>query len=100
MFFAVIFGIAALLLSLLALKFGSTPIAVACFFGGYAAQFIGHAVEKSVPVLVKHPIQANLAAPFFTVVELVRLAGLRDELFNEVRAQIEQQRHNSEQVAD
>lgn len=41
----------------------SGMIAAACFFGGYAAQFIGHAVEKSMPVLVKHPIQANLAAP-------------------------------------
>lgn len=98
--FAVIFGIAAGLLSMLALKFGSTPIAAACFFGGYAAQFIGHAVEKSMPVLVKHPIQANLAAPFFTVVELVRLAGLRDELFNEVQAQIEQQRQTIARAAD
>jgi len=67
-------------------------IAGACFFGGYAAQFIGHAVEKSMPVLIKHPIQANLAAPFFTVVELFKLAGLRDDLFNAVQTQIEEQR--------
>lgn len=100
--FAVVFGIGAYLLSLLAIKLGAYPgntgwsIAAACFFGGYAAQFIGHAVEKSVPVLVKHPIQANLAAPFFTVVELVKFMGLRDELFNDVQEQIERQRRSSE----
>jgi hypothetical protein len=42
--------------------------------------------------LIKHPIQANLAAPFFTVVELFKLAGLRDELFNAVQKQISEQR--------
>ena len=100
-FFAVVFGLAAYLLSLLAIKLGAYPgntgwiIAAACFFGGYAAQFIGHAVEKSVPVLVKHPIQASLAAPFFTVVELAKLAGLRDDLFNEVQEQVERQRRSS-----
>jgi len=99
-FFAVIFGIGAYLLSLLAIKLGAYPgntgwgIAAACFFGGYAAQFIGHAVEKSVPVLVKHPIQANLAAPFFTVVELAKFMGLRNELFNDVQVQIERQRRS------
>jgi uncharacterized membrane protein YGL010W len=51
-------------------------------------QFIGHAVEKSMPVLVKHPIQANLAAPFFTVVEMCKILGLRDDLFTEVQNQI------------
>jgi len=63
-------------------------IAAIAFFGGYLAQFIGHAVEKSMPVLVKHPIQANLAAPFFTVVELFKIFGLRDDLFNAVQEQI------------
>jgi len=66
----------------------SAAIAAVMFFGGYAAQFIGHAIEKSMPVLVKHPIQANLAAPFFTVVEMFKLLGLRDDLFNEVQRQI------------
>ena len=66
----------------------SATVAAVMFFGGYAAQFIGHAIEKSMPVLVKHPIQANLAAPFFTVVEMFKLLGLRDELFNEVQRQI------------
>ncbi len=66
----------------------SATVAAVLFFGGYAAQFIGHAIEKSMPVLVKHPIQANLAAPFFTVVEVFKLLGLRNELFNEVQRQI------------
>ena len=63
-------------------------VAAACFFGGYALQFVGHAVEKSMPVLVKHPIQANLAAPFFTVVEAFKLLGLREGLFNAVQDEI------------
>lgn len=93
--FAIAFGIGAFLLLMLATKLGSSAgntgwiIAASCFFGGYTAQFIGHAVEKSMPVLVRHPIQANLAAPFFTVVELFKLAGLREDLFNEVQRRIE-----------
>lgn len=43
-----------------------------------------------MPVLIKHPVQANLAAPFFTVVEMFKILGLRDSLFHEVQAQIEQ----------
>jgi uncharacterized membrane protein YGL010W len=83
---------------MLASRLGAYPgntgwiIAAVAFFGGYVAQFIGHAVEKSMPVLVKHPIQANLAAPFFTVVELFSIVGLRDELFQEVQKQIQQRR--------
>lgn len=67
-------------------------IAAGAFFGGYTAQFIGHAIEKSIPVLVKHPVQANLAAPFFTVVEMFKIIGLRDDLFNAVQDQIAAQR--------
>jgi len=70
----------------------SGTIAAATFFGGYAAQFIGHAVEKSVPVVLKHPVQANLAAPFFTVVEVFSIVGLRDALFKEVQSRIAQLR--------
>ena len=93
--FAVVFLIGALLLEMLAAKLGAYPgntgwiIAAVAFFGGYAAQFIGHAVEKSMPVLVKHPVQANLAAPFFTVVELFSIVGLRDDLFKEVQRQVD-----------
>ncbi len=96
--FALVFAAGAFLLTQLAAKLGTYPgntswlIAAGCFFGGYAAQFIGHAVEKSMPVLIKHPVQANLAAPFFTVVEIFKLAGLRDELFNSVQEQIAKQR--------
>lgn len=92
--FAVVFLVAAIALAALATRVGGLPlpvsgsIAAAAFFGGYAAQFIGHAIEKSMPVLVKHPVQANLAAPFFTVVEAFKLLGLRDDLFNRVREQI------------
>ncbi len=96
--FAVVFLIFAALLSELASYLaGQSPdrawiIAAAAFFGGYAAQFIGHAIEKSMPVLVRHPIQANLAAPFFTVVELFKIVGLRDELFREVQAEVRERR--------
>ena len=96
--FAFVFLVFAVLIAQFAGYIGNMPmatsgtIAAAAFFGGYAAQFVGHAVEKSMPVLVKHPIQANLAAPFFTVVEVFKILGLRDGLFNEVQAQIEQRR--------
>ena len=71
----------------------SGAVAAATFFGGYAAQFVGHAIEKSPPVILKHPVQANLAAPFFTVVEVFKIAGLRDDLFNEVQQRIAELRH-------
>jgi len=96
--FAFVFLIFAMLIAQLAGYIGTMPratsgtIAAIAFFGGYAAQFVGHAVEKSMPVLVKHPIQANLAAPFFTVVEMFKILGLRDSLFNDVQIQIEQRR--------
>lgn len=96
--FAVVFLAAGFLLEMLAAKLGGYPgntgwvIAAAAFFGGYAAQFVGHAVEKSMPVLVKHPIQANLAAPFFTVVELFNIVGLRRDMFEQVQQQIEARR--------
>ena len=102
--FAVTFLVAAALLTLLATRIGNLPlpmsggIAAGCFFGGYAAQFIGHAVERSMPVLVRHPVQANLAAPFFTVVELFKLAGLREGLFDEVQRQIVERRERESQA--
>ena len=92
--FAVVFAVAGYFLIVLAEMLGSYPgntgwyIAGACFFGGYIAQFVGHAVERSMPVLLKHPIQANLAAPFFTVVELFKIFGLRSGLFDAVQKQI------------
>ncbi len=99
--FAIVFLILALLLAELAKHIGVLPIATsggiaaAAFFGGYALQFIGHAVEKSMPVLVKHPIQANLAAPFFTIVEIFKLLRLRTALFDDVQREIASQREAS-----
>jgi uncharacterized membrane protein YGL010W len=75
----------------------SGTVATATFFGGYIAQFVGHAVEKSVPVLLKHPVQANIAAPFFIVVEVFSILGLRDDLFKEVQRRIAE--HRREQTA-
>lgn len=98
----VVFSIAFLLYAVpvawLATKIGAAPlaesgtIAAVAFFGGYVAQFVGHAVEKSVPVVLKHPVQANLAAPFFTVVEIFGILGLRDDLFSEVKERVEKLR--------
>lgn len=96
--FAITFLVAALLLTLLATRLGELPlpvsggIAAVAFFGGYALQFVGHAVERSMPVLIKHPVQANLAAPFFTVVEIFSLLGLRRDLFDAVQAEISTRR--------
>lgn len=92
--FAIVFAIVGSILTYFAMKVGTLPlpvsgsIAAACFFGGYALQFVGHAVEKSMPVLVKHPVQAQIAAPFFTVVELFKFLGLREDLFDEVQRRI------------
>ncbi|MGI9270398.1 MAG: DUF962 domain-containing protein [Woeseiaceae bacterium] len=99
--FALVFLLFALLIAALAAKIGAMPmkisatVAAIAFFGGYLAQFIGHAVEKSMPVLIKHPIQANLAAPFFTVVELFKLAGLREDLFDTVQERIRDQQDSA-----
>ncbi len=99
--FAIFFLIFAVAVAELASILGSYPqstaliIAAAAFFGGYAAQFIGHAIEKSMPVLLKHPIQANLAAPFFTIVEVFKLLGLREALFSSVQKKIRDLRDDS-----
>ena len=99
--FALVFLIAGLALSGFAGVLAELPfktalaVAGACFFGGYLAQFLGHAVEKSMPVLVRHPVQANLAAPFFTVVEIFKLLGLRESLFDEVQREIGRRRQAS-----
>lgn len=96
--FAIAFLVLALILAYFAGIVGAWPlaqsgtIAAIAFFGGYAAQFIGHAVEKSMPVLVRHPVQANVAAPFFQVVEMFKIFGLRDQLFDAVQQEIEVRR--------
>ena len=92
--FSIAFLVYAVPVAWFATIIGAQPIAVsgtvaaAAFFGGYAAQFVGHAVEKSAPVVLRHPVQANLAAPFFTVVEVFGILGLRDQLFNDVQERI------------
>lgn len=102
--FALVFLVLGAGVAILAAKLGSYPqstaliIAAAAFFGGYIAQFIGHAIEKSMPVLVKHPIQANLAAPFFTIVEVFKLLGLRDALFTEVQRRIAELREQQANI--
>lgn len=63
-------------------------IAAAGFFGGYIAQFIGHAVEGRKPALVDHPVRGVLAAPLFMGVEVSRMLGLRRALFDKVHAAI------------
>jgi len=99
--FSLVFLVYAVPVAWIATTIGAQPMAIsgtvaaATFFGGYAAQFIGHAVEKSVPVILKHPVQANLAAPFFTVVEVFKIAGLRDDLFNEVQKRIVESRQET-----
>ena len=92
--FSLAFLLYALPIAYFATEIGAAPmsesgtVAAAAFVGGYVAQFVGHAVEKTAPVILKHPLQANLAAPFFTVVEVFKLAGLRDDVFNEVQRRI------------
>ena len=66
----------------------SLVIAISSFFGGYIGQFIGHGIEKSMPVVLKHPIQANLAAPFFIVVEIFNFVGMRKSLFQEIQTRM------------
>lgn len=93
--FALVFLAMGVAVAWLAAVIAAQPAAVAwtasaaAFFGGYALQFVGHAVERSAPVILKHPLQANLAAPFFTVVEIFNLAGLRKSLFDAVQARVE-----------
>lgn len=103
--FAVVFFVFAVAVAKLAAYIGSFPLATstitaaAAFVGGYAAQFIGHAIERSVPVILRHPIQANLAAPFFTIVEVFKLLGLREALFAEVQERIADLRDEQANVA-
>lgn len=90
--FGLVFLVIGIAIAALASIVGSMPgsgiIAIVAFVGGWLAQFIGHAIEKSVPVVLQHPIQAHLAAPFFVVVELFKFAGLRDSLFNDVQSRL------------
>lgn len=94
--FSIVFLIMGLVIAdyaiLLSLHPSAISIAALAFFGGYALQFIGHAIEKSMPVLIKHPIQANLAAPFFVIVEIFGILRLRKDLFEEINILVAQNR--------
>ena len=100
--FAIVFLFFGLLLNEFAISLSvhsdAGLIASVAFFGGYALQFIGHAIEKSMPVLVKHPIQANIAAPFFVIVEIFGLLKLRKELFHEINLLVDQYRKDENQI--
>lgn len=96
--FSVVFLLYAIPIAFFATTIGNEPlvtsasVAAGAFFSGYIAQFIGHAVEKSAPVILKHPVQANLAAPFFTVVEIFKILGFRESLFDAVQQRITEAR--------
>ena len=65
-------------------------ISAAAFFGGYVLQFIGHGIEGRPPALLTHPIQSQIAAPLFIVVELFKLMGFKEEMFNAMQARIQE----------
>ncbi len=80
--------------SVIGLQPTSGSIALIAFFVGYVLQFVGHAIEKTIPVLIRHPIQAHLAAPFFVIVEIFGLLHLREELFLKVNKIVTERRKN------
>lgn len=59
-------------------------ISAAGFFGGYAAQFIGHAIDGRKPALFQSVWKAMITAPLFVVAEVAKLAGARSDLFARV----------------
>lgn len=100
--FSVVFLIMGLIIAeyaiLLSVHPSALSIAALAFFGGYALQFVGHAIEKSMPVLIKHPIQANLAAPFFVIVEIFGILRLRKALFEEINTLVDQHREKDKRL--
>lgn len=86
--------LAAAILWLATLVGQSFPAAMAwllsavAFFGGYALQFWGHAIEGKKPYLLDYPIQANVSAPLFVVVEAYKMLGLREAMFNAMQERI------------
>ncbi len=58
------------------------------FFGGYALQFVGHAIEGRKPALFESLWKAMVTAPLFVVAEVFHKFGLRRELFDKVNAEI------------
>ena len=97
--FAAVFAVFALLIAQFSAWVGEQPIAISeqsplvLFSAATCCNLSVTLLRKSMPVLVKHPIQANLAAPFFTVVEIFKILRLRDDLFSEVQNRIAAQRN-------
>lgn len=59
------------------------------FFGGFALQFIGHAIEGKKPALMAYnPIVAMVTSPLFVVAEFCEIVGIRKELFKTVNAEV------------
>ena len=96
--FALVFLVIGIIIAQFSSAIGLQPtsgsIALIAFFGGYVLQFVGHAIEKTIPVLIRHPIQAHLAAPFFVIVEIFGLLHLREELFLKVNKIVTERRKN------
>ena len=96
--FALVFLVIGIIIAQFSLVIGLQPtsgsIALIAFLGGYVLQFVGHAIEKTIPVLIRHPIQAHLAAPFFVIVEIFGLLHLRETLFLKVNKIIAERRKN------
>lgn len=65
-------------------------VSAASFFGGYIFQFIGHAIEGRAPALLTHPVQSQVAAPLFIVVELFKLFGVKEDMFDAMQARIQE----------
>lgn len=84
----------AIALALIADRLAALPmpasgiIAAAGFFGGYAVQFVGHAIEGRKPALFDSIWQATLTAPLFQVAEVLSLAGMHREMFEKADAEI------------
>lgn len=96
--FALVFLVIGIIIAQFSLVIGLQPtsgsIALIAFLGGYVLQFVGHAIEKTIPVLIRHPIQAHLAAPFFVIVEIFGLLHLRETLFLKVNKIVAERRKN------
>lgn len=65
-------------------------ISAGAFFGGYILQFIGHGIEGKAPALLTYPIQSQVAAPLFIVVELFKFMGIKEDMFNAMQARIKE----------
>lgn len=93
-FFSMPFLIAAAAAAACIGSFGVTTgavIAASGFFGGFALQFIGHAIEGKKPALMAyHPIVAMITSPLFVIAELAVQLGIRKEMFERVERLVQE----------